>query len=161
MAVAAGAIAGAGAALAQQQTMMPGMPGMPSQLPAQCNSFPQLTQEAGKRGSAVSAAIKAHAEPKQICALMNNFITAESAVVKFLADNQTWCRIPPQAITVSKANHEKSLKFRTQVCSNDVPHAKTPSLSDAIKTSPLDTAKNTKTGVGGTFDTLTGNPLSR
>ncbi len=155
IAVAAGLAAGAGGAVAQQ--MMPGA----QQMPAQCATFPQLTQEAAKRGSAVTAAIKAKAEPKQLCALMNNFITAESAVVKFLVDNQTWCRIPVQAITVSKANHEKSLKFRTQVCSNDVPHKKPPSLSDAIKSSPLDTAKNTKTGVGGTFDTLTGNPLAR
>jgi hypothetical protein len=33
-------------------------------------------------------------------------------------------------------------------------------LSDAIKTPTVDSATNTKTGHG-TFDTLTGNPLSR
>ncbi len=134
---------------------------VPGPMPAQCATFPKLTEEAAKRGNAVSTAIKAHAEPKQLCGLMNNFITAESAVVKFLVDNQTWCGIPQQAIATSKANHEKSLKFRTQVCNNEGPHAKPPSLSDAIKTSPLDTGKNTKTGTGGTFDTLTGNPLAR
>ncbi len=160
IAVAAGMIAGMGAAPAQQM-MMPGMGPPPQQVPAQCTTFPKFTEEAAKRGNAVSTAIKAHAEPKQICGLMNSFITAESAVVKFLVDNQTLCNIPPQAVSVSKANHEKSLKFRTQVCNNEVPHAKAPSLSDAIKTSPLDTAKNTKTGIGGTFDTLTGNPLAR
>lgn len=166
LAVAAVVTGGAGLmqqALAQQQQMtpVPQMTPAPQQMPAQCAKFPELTKEASKRGGAVSAAMKAHSDPKQLCALMNNFIIAESAVVKFLVDNQTWCGVPPQAITASKANHEKSLKFRTQVCSVEVPHAKTPSLSDAIKTSPLDTAKNTKTGTGGTFDTLTGNPLAR
>ena len=143
------ALAASGAAVAQQQ------------MPAQCATFPKLTAEAQKRGEAVSVAIKAKADPKQICSLMNSFITAESVVVKFLVDNQTWCGVPPQAVVSSKANHEKSMKFRTMVCNNEGPHQKVPSLSDAIKTSPLDTAKNTKTGTGGTFDTLTGNPLAR
>jgi hypothetical protein len=143
------ALAASGAALAQQQ------------MPPQCATFPQLSAEAQKRGETVSAAIKAKADPKQICGLMNTFVAAESAVVKFLVDNQTWCGVPPQAVASSKANHEKSLKFRTMVCNNDAPRQKAPSLSDAIKTSPLDTAKNTKTGTGGTFDTLTGNPLAR
>jgi len=140
-------VGGAGTALAQTA--------------AQCASFQPLTQEAQKRGAAVGEAMKAKADPKQICALMNSFVTAESTVVKFLVDNQTWCSIPPQVIVASKTNHEKSLKFRTMICNNDAPHAKAPSLSDAIKTSPLDTAKNTKTGTGGAFDTLTGNPLAR
>jgi hypothetical protein len=143
------AIAGSTAAPAQQ-------------MPQQCATFPKLTEEAQKRGNAVSEAMKAKVDPKQICALMNNFITAESAVVKFLTDNQTWCGVPANVVTSSKTNHEKSLKFRTMVCSNaDAPRQKAPSLSDAIKTTPVDSSKNTKTGTGGTFDTLTGNPLAR
>jgi hypothetical protein len=128
---------------------------------AQCNSFQDLAAEAQKRGAAVGAAIKAKADRKQICALMTTFVAAETKVIKFLDDNKVWCGVPDQVITVSKANHEKSLKFRTNACNDDGPHPKAPSLSDAIKEpSGVDTAKNTKTGRG-TFDTLTGNPLAR
>ena len=52
------------------------------------------------------------------------------------------------------------MKFRTMACSEEGPRPKAPSLSDAIKSPSVDTAKNTKTGRG-TFDTLTGNPLAR
>ena len=128
---------------------------------AQCNSFQDLAAEAQKRGAAVGAAIKAKADRKQICALMTTFVAAETKVIKFLDDNKVWCGVPEQVITVSKANHEKSVKFRTDACNDDGPHPKAPSLSDAIKEpSGVDTAKNTKTGRG-TFDTLTGNPLAR
>jgi hypothetical protein len=127
----------------------------------QCAQFPKLTDEAKKRGIAVQTALKAKSDRKEICTLMGNFVVAEAAVIKFLVDNKTWCGVPEQVITVSKANHEKSLKFRTMACSEEGPRPKAPSLSDAIKTPTVDSATNTKTGRGGTFDTLTGNPLAR
>jgi len=139
-----------GAASAQQ---------MPA--PAQCGQFDTLTKEAQKKADAVSAAMKAKTDRKQICALMTSFVTTEAAVVKFLQENKTWCGVPDQAVTISTANHEKSLKFRTQVCSDDEPHLKAPSLSDAIKTPDVDSSTNTKTGGYGTFNSLTGNPLGK
>ena len=138
----------------------PGAP-PPGGQASQCQSFPALAAEAQKKGAAVGAAIKAKADRKQICALMSTFVAAEGNVVKFLDDNKVWCGVPEQVITVSKANHEKSLKFRTEACNDDGPHPKVPTLSDAIKEpSGVDTEKNTKTGRG-TFDTLTGNPLAK
>jgi hypothetical protein len=136
--------------------------GFAQQIPAlpQCTQFGPLQTETQKRGDAVSAAMKAHADRKQICALMTAFVGAEGALVKFLEDNKTWCGVPDQAVTVSKANHEKSVKFRTAACTDNGPHPKAPSLSDAIKTPTVDSATNTKTGRG-TFDTLTGNPLAK
>ncbi len=128
---------------------------------AQCDQFRPLQEETQKRAAAVTAAMNAHADRKQICALMTTFVNAESVLVKFLEDNKTWCGVPDQAVTVSKANHEKSMKFHTVACSDDGPHPKTPSLSDAIKTPDVDSATNTKTGRFGTFDTLTGNPLAK
>jgi hypothetical protein len=104
--------------------------------------------------------MKAKADRKELCTLMTNFVAAETKVVKFLEDNKVWCGVPNDALTVSKANHEKSIKFRTMACSEEGPRPKAPSLSDAIKAPSVDTAKNTKTGRG-TFDTLTGNPLAR
>jgi hypothetical protein len=125
----------------------------------QCNDFMKLTDEARKRSALVGAAVKAKADHKELCTLMTNFISAESTVLKFLEDNKVWCGVPEDVITASKANHEKALKFRTAAC-EEAPHAKPPTLSDAIKPPSVDSAKNTKTGRG-TFDTLTGNPLAR
>jgi hypothetical protein len=127
---------------------------------AQCNDFGKLTAEAQKRSALVSAAMKSKADRKELCTLMTSFVAAETSVVKFLEDNKVWCGVPDQVLTVSKTNHEKSLKFRTLACSEEGPRPKAPSLSDAIRTPSVDTAKNTKTGRG-TFDTLTGNPLAK
>lgn len=139
-----------------------GPPGGPAGNPqAQCANFPRLSAEAKKRADAVQAAINAKVDRKQVCALMTTFVASEAVVIKFLEDNKTWCGVPDQAITISKTNHEKSLKFRTMACNNDgPPPQKAPTLSDAIKTPSVDSATNTKTGRG-TFDTLTGNPLAR
>jgi hypothetical protein len=126
----------------------------------QCSDFGKLTAEAQKRSALVSAAMKAKADRKELCTLMTNFVAAETSVVKFLEANKVWCGVPEEAITASKTNHEKSMKFRTMACSEEGPRPKAPSLSDAIKSPSVDTAKNTKTGRG-TFDTLTGNPLAR
>ena len=126
----------------------------------QCSDFGKLTAEAQKRSALVSAAMKAKADRKELCTLMTNFVAAETSVVKFLEANKVWCGVPDEALKVSKANHEKSMKFRTMACSEEGPRPKAPSLSDAIKSPSVDTAKNTKTGHG-TFDTLTGNPLAR
>ena len=131
-----------------------------AQAPGVCGDYAKLSQEAQKRGNAITAAMKAKTDRKQVCTLMNSFVIAEAAVVKFLIDNQTWCGVPPQAVEGSKANHEKSLKFRTAICNEEGPKPKAPSLSDAIKTAPTDSLSNTKTGRG-TFDTLTGNPLAK
>jgi hypothetical protein len=125
----------------------------------QCNDFVKLSDEAQKRAALVKAAMKAKTDRKELCTLMTNFIGAEGNVVKFLETNKTWCGVPDQVIAASKANHEKSLKFRTAAC-EEGPKPKVPTLSDAIKAPSIDTDKNTKTGRG-TFDTLTGNPLAR
>jgi len=139
----------------------PGAAGAQSPQATNCNDFQAIAAEAQKRGSAVGAAIKAKVDRKQLCTLMTTFVAAEGNALKFLQDNRVWCGVPDQVITVSKANHEKSLKFRTAACSEDGPRPKAPSLSDAIKEpSGVDTEKNTKTGRG-TFDTLTGNPLAK
>jgi hypothetical protein len=129
--------------------------------PAQCNAFGQLKTDAQQRALAVRTAMEHKAERKDICALVTRFYAAETSVVKFLEENKTWCGIPEQAIEAAKANHEKTLKFRTAACT-EAPAAKPkpPSLSDAIATPSVDTGGNTKTGRG-TFDTLNGNPLAK
>jgi hypothetical protein len=128
--------------------------------PAQCRQFVPLNSVTQVKANAVQAAMKAKADRKDICKLMTAFVGAEGTVVKFLIDNKTWCGISDQIVAAAKASHEKSLKFRDVVCTEG-PGPKTPTLSDAIKTTPVDSAANTNTHKGGTFDTLTGNPLGR
>jgi hypothetical protein len=132
-----------------------------AQLPPQCNDFVKLRDDAQKKGLAIAAAEKHKADRKEVCRLVQRYAVAEGAAVKFLENNKTWCGVPEQAISSAKASHQKTLKFRTVVCSEaPQPRLRVPTLSDAIGTPSVDTAKNTKTGHG-TFDTLTGNPLAK
>lgn len=130
--------------------------------PPQCMQFPALSQATQIKANAVQTAMKAKADRKEICRLMTIFVAAEDKVVKFLVDNRTWCGVPDQVVAASKASHEKSTKFRDAACTV-APEPKAPTLSDAIKSTPVDLSSNTNTkpGRGGTFDTLTGNPLGR
>lgn len=128
---------------------------------AKCQAFIKLSAEAKARADLIKAGGQKHIDRKAMCGLVKTFYEAESNVVKFLVDNKTLCGVPEEAIKTSKANHEQSAKFRDNVCSEG-PSVKKPTLSDAIGTPTLDTEKNTKTGKnGGTFNTLTGNPLGR
>jgi hypothetical protein len=135
----------------------PGLAGPP---PEQCTKFPALSVETKKRADAVQTAMKAKADRKEICTLMTNFVAAESVLVKFLKDNKKACGVPEQVVTISSANHEKSIQFRTAACSENAPGPKAPTLSDALRT-PVDSSRNVKVGKGGTFDTMTGSPLGR
>ena len=126
----------------------------------QCMQFPALNQRTQEKANAVAAAMKAKANRKDICRLMTIFVASEATVVKFLIDNKVWCGVPDGTIAAAKASHEKSIKFRDVACT-EAPSPKTPTLSDAIKTAPVDSASNTKAGRFGTFDTLTGNPLGK
>jgi len=128
--------------------------------PSPCEGFVPLRNDAQKKGMAIGVAEKRHADPKELCTLVSRFSVAEGAAVKFLEKNKTWCGVPDQAIAEAEANHQKTLKFRQVVCTA-APAPRMPTLSDAIGTPELDTSKNTKTGNGGTFDTLTGNPLAK
>lgn len=131
-----------------------------TQEPSPCDGFLRFRNDAQQKAMAIGAAEKRHATPKELCTLVSRFSVAEEAALKFLENNKTWCGIPDVAVAGAKANHDKTLKFRDTVC-NPAAQIHIPTLSDAIGTPALDTAKNTKTGTGGTFDTLTGNPLAR
>ena len=127
-----------------------------------CGKFQTLSEETKKKADLVQAAMAAKAERSKVCTLMTAFVASESNLVKFLEDNKTWCGVPDDAIKMSKSRHEQSIKFRNAACDPNAagPTQKAPTLSDAMKMPSVDSATNTKTGRG-TFDTLTGNPLSR
>jgi hypothetical protein len=124
-----------------------------------CNGFIPLRDDAQKKGMAIGAAEKRHADVKELCTVVSAFSIAEAAALKFLQTNKVWCGVPDQAITTAATSHEKTLKFREAVC-NAAVRPRVPTLSDTIGEPSLDTAKNTKTNTG-TFNTLTGNPLAK
>lgn len=124
-----------------------------------CEGFMPLRNEAQKRGMAIGMAEKQHADRKQMCKLVTVFSAAEEKALKYLKANMVWCGVPQQAITSAAEAHAKTLKFREMVCAQ-APEPHVPTLSDAIGTPTLDTAKNTKANTG-TFNTLTGNPLDK
>jgi len=148
-----------------QMPGMPGMPGMggmqpaPQQAPSQCDAFMSLRDDAQKKAAAIGAAQKRKVEREEMCKLVTAFVTAEGKATAFLEKNKTWCGVPDQVVTNAKLTHAKTEHFREVVCS-PAPQPKVPTLSDAMGAPSVDTAKNTKTG-GGTFDTLTGNPLAK
>lgn len=129
--------------------------------PAQCLSFAKLRDDASHKAELVSEISKKHGDRAAMCSAVTNFYGAEQKVVKFLEDNKVPCGVPDQAVQQARIIHGNTQKFKDQVCAEG-PKPKIPTLSDAINTTPVDTPKNTKTGAGmGTFDTLTGNPLSK
>jgi hypothetical protein len=137
----------------------PGLGGGAPGASSPCLGFLPLRDDAQRKGQAIGAAEKAHPDRKQMCKLVTVFSTAEEKALKFLQTNMTWCGVPQQAITSAKEAHAKTLKFREIVCA-PAPEPHVPTLSDAIGSPELDTAKNTKANTG-TFNTLTGNPLDK
>ena len=132
---------------------------MTGQGPSPCDGFLPLRDDAQKKGAAIGAAQKRHAERQEMCKLVTVFSTAEEKAAQFLEKNKSWCGVPDEAIASAKDMHAKTVHFKEVVCS-PAPQPHVPTLSDAIGGPALDTAKNTKTGAG-TFDTLTGNPLAK
>jgi hypothetical protein len=124
-----------------------------------CATFPALRDAAEKGALAIRAAGERKAPRDQVCNLFKSFVAQEAKMVKFLVDNQATCGIPAQAITTVKGNHAKSLEIRKNVCN---PAAVVgPSLSDALGGPIIADDTSAKQPGRGTFDTLTGNALSR
>ena len=127
------------------------------------NEFVPLRKEAEERAAIIRTAMEKKAERPEICQAFKNFAAAEDKVVKFVETNSVWCGIPPEAVKQMKANHSRTIKTRNQVCNAAMPAAsapRPPSLSDALNTPRIPDTSTTRDGRG-TFDTLTGNPLTR
>jgi hypothetical protein len=150
---------------------MPGAPGMggfgaPSEPPAgpppACQQLMVLRDERQKSMDALTAA-KGKADPVEACKLFKTYISTETKFIQGMETNSTQCGVPPQIIKQAHDGHNKALQFAKQVCeAAEHPQQRGPSLSDALNSAPVipDTG-NTKTGRGGTFDTLQGSPLAR
>jgi hypothetical protein len=128
--------------------------------------FVPLREAAEKRANMIKNASERKAPRPEVCQLFKNFAVAEAKVVKFVTDNQSACQIPPQAVSQMKANHDRTMKTRDQVCAagpmGAAPGAPPPGprLSDELGVRGVAGPNNTSTGRG-TFDTLQGSALSR
>ncbi len=129
------------------------------------NDLMPLRDAVQKEGMAVKAVIDKKAERGVICTQLKKYTAAEAKFVKFLEANSGWCGIPGEVLTQVKGGHKRSVALRDKACSGGPAGAGMPAgpgLSEALGTSrspaPLDTSKSTGRG---TFDTLSGNALTR
>lgn len=124
-----------------------------------------LRQEAEKRGQALKAASDKRLGPDVACKLIGHFIEAEVKMIKYIETNSARCGIPPQISEQLKKGHKGSEAMQEKVCAAAA-QAKLgpvgPSLSDLLgSATSLPEASSTKKSGGNTFDTLSGNALTR
>jgi hypothetical protein len=135
--------------------------------PENCmNEFMPLRQEAEKRGAALKAASDKHLGPDVACKLIGNFIQAEVKMMKYVETNSARCGIPPQIADQLKKGHKGSEGMQERICNAATQAQKQtpvgPSLSDVLgSATALPEATVAKKSGGTTFDTLSGNALTR
>jgi hypothetical protein len=123
-----------------------------------------MRDDVQKHGNALQAASKRKVPPAEACKLFKLFIGAQTKMMKGVNDNGALCGVPPEVGKQIKDGLVHYTQIAKQVCDVAAGVAAQqqpapPSLSDALGT-PIPDASNAKTGRG-TFDTLTGNPLTR
>ncbi|HWV51898.1 hypothetical protein [Pseudorhodoplanes sp.] len=123
-----------------------------------------LLADAQEKGKAIQKAAATKQQPV-VCQAFRNLATAESKVIKYFEDHGAECGVPPDAMKARKGNMAKIVEIRTKVCDTAAAPAKrAPSLSDALGTSRIPSVSTDTPAAksrGSTFDTLTGNPLTR
>jgi hypothetical protein len=137
--------------------------------PDECmKDFMPLRQEAEKRGALLKAAGERRATPDEACKLIGNFLQAETKMVKYVETNSGRCGIPPQIAEQLKKGHVSTEAMRTRVCGAAAQMQKQPqgpagpSLSEVLgSAAALPEATVAKRSSGNTFDTLSGNALTR
>jgi hypothetical protein len=162
------------AASASAQVMGPGMY-MPGQSPFQqqqqqeppCfKDFAPLKADAERRGLILKRAMESKkASREEACNMIKSYSAAEAKILKFISEKAQSCGIPPQAATVMKANHERTLQSQHQICTLSAAGAARPSgpgLSEALGTTRAPGMTiDPLAPQSGTLDTLTGNVLTK
>jgi hypothetical protein len=128
--------------------------------------FLPLRQEAEKRGQALKMASEKHLGPDVACKLIGNFIQAEVKMIKYVEVNSARCGIPPQIFEQLKKGHKGTESMQEKVCNAATQAQKQgpvgPTLSDVLgSAAALPEATVAKKSGGNTFDTLSGNALTR
>jgi hypothetical protein len=145
-----------------------GGPPPPSQggAPDDCmKGFLPLREEAEKRGKLIKAAGDRHASPDEACKLIKNFGQVELKMIKYVEVHSAKCGIPPQIADQLRNGHKNTDAMQTKVCAVAAQGAQRgpagPSLSDVLGSSAALPEVTTAKKGGSTFDTLSGNALTR
>lgn len=128
--------------------------------------FMPLREAAEKRGKLIQTASARKAPPDEACKLIGQYSQAEAKMIKFIDTNSRRCGIPDNVGTQMRNNHKATETMEQKVC--DVAKQAQmrgpagPSLSEALGSASggLPEATTPKKG-GSTFDTLSGNALTR
>ncbi len=122
-----------------------------------------LRDEVQRRAKLVQEAGKRHATPQEACKLIGEFSQAEQRFLNFVTTKQTACGIPAEIPKQMKVAHGRTEQMHKQVCGMaSAPQASAgPSLSDVIGSPSIPEDAPIKRKGGSTFDTLSGNVLSR
>jgi hypothetical protein len=136
----------------------PGAP-WPGNPPPCVAEFMRLRDSVQKAGLAAKTGRDKNASREEMCKLIENFASAEEKWVRYTETNSASCGIPAEAVKQIKGNHAHTVLIRKQICSaGPAPGTVVPTLSDALGTNaPTIEAKKGKSS----FETLTGNPLTR
>ena len=110
---------------------------------------------------AIQAASERKASREEVCPLFKRYAIAEANMVKFLVKNKTACGVPDRAVKLARENHAKTLQIRNNVCRAGPAAPAGPSLSDALGGPIIADDTSARQSGRSTFDTLTGNALSR
>jgi len=131
------------------------------QMPPCLTEFFKLRDDAQKKAQAIQKASQQKAGPKEACHLFTVFSAAEAKMLKYAIDNKSACGVPDEVIKQIRTGHNRTTELKTKICkvAEAPPRPAGPSLSDALG-APIPNANNIRSG-GGTFDTLTGNPIGK
>lgn len=108
--------------------------------------------------AALQSANERKAQREEFCQIFQKLAVSSNKMAKFLADHQSQCSIPAEAVQRAKTDHNKILGFRKQACSAAAGPAG-PRLSDVLGAPVLPDSTNKPNDT--IFNTLTGNPLTR
>ncbi len=123
-----------------------------------CSAFAPIRQEVEQVLTSIKAANERKAPREEFCQLFQKLAGSTGKVVKFFEQNKALCGIPDAAIQRAKADYTRTLTIRKQACA--AAPASGPSLSDILGGPILPDSSSNRPNVG-TFNTLTGNPLTR
>jgi hypothetical protein len=127
--------------------------------------FIPLRDATEKRGKEIKAASDRHASPDVACKLIGGFNQAELKMMHYVEKNSARCGIPPQVLDQLKAGHKNSEIMLTKVCDAAKQAQQrgpvAPTLSDVLGSAASLPEATTRKKGGSTFDTLSGNVLTR
>ena len=127
--------------------------------------FVPLRDDTEKRGKAIKAASDRHASPQEACKLIGLFNKAEFKMMKYVEKNSARCGIPAQVLDQLKTGHKNSEVMLKKVCEAAQQAQQRgpagPTLSDVLGSAAALPEATTRKKGGSTFDTLSGNVLTR